>query len=347
MFGGRGGQRPGQKKKGEDVVFPLKVSLNDLYTGANKKLRLTKNVLCSGCKGKGGKNGADAVCAACKGQGMRLALRQIGPGMIQQVPQRCAPCSGTGSTLSEADKCQVCHGDRTVKEKKTLDVYITKGQKHGTRITFKGEADEAPNTIAGDVVVVLQQTEHPSFRRDGAQLFVKQRITLLEALTGFSFTLTHLDGRVLRVSSEPGMVCKPGQTKCLRDEGMPLVSNPYSRGHLWVEMEVDFPEPGQLDDKALRALSAVLPRAPKVEVRPSQPPPKPDGSGLQDSAEHPNLQPTYDVVLETVADMAAERRRNAEQEAQHNTSESYDEDEDEHAAHARRGGGGQAGCQQQ
>jgi DnaJ family protein A protein 2 len=134
--------------------------------------------------------------------------------MIQQVPTKCGGCNGTGSQISEKDRCTTCSGERTIKEKKTLEVFVTRGMRHGERITFKNEADESPDATPGDVVVVLQQVEHPTFKREGANLFTKRSITLIEALTGFNFLLTHLDGRVLRVQSEPGMVVKPGQTKC-------------------------------------------------------------------------------------------------------------------------------------
>lgn len=218
--------------------------------------------------------------------------------------------------------------------------------KHGERITFRGEADEAPNVITGDVVVVLQVAEHPVFRRDGPNLFVKRSITLIEALTGFSFLLTHLDGRVLKIASEPGMVVKPGQIKCVRDEGMPKANNPYERGSLYVEMDVVFPTPAQLDEKTVRALSAVLPRPAKQEDLKSTPPPKGDGSGeLQPRSDHPNLLDVYEVSL-TPVDMHAERRRNAEMERQE--SEEYEEDEEEGHGHGHaHGRRPQAGCQQQ
>ncbi len=143
-FGG-GGERKGQRgpRKGDNVNFPLKVTLEDLYSGTSKKLRLTKNVICTSCKGKGGKSGADATCKGCKGHGVRLVVRQLGPGMIQQMQTQCTECKGSGSSIPEKDKCKTCKGEKTVKEKKTLEVFIEKGMKQGEKIPFAGEADEA------------------------------------------------------------------------------------------------------------------------------------------------------------------------------------------------------------
>ena len=67
-----------------------------------------------------------------------------------------------------------------------------------------------PDTITGDIVFVLQQKEHPKFKRKGDDLFVEHTLSLVEALCGFRFILTHLDGRQLLVKSNPGEVVKPG-----------------------------------------------------------------------------------------------------------------------------------------
>lgn len=129
-FGGGGGRRGGPRvRKGEDVLFPLKVTLEDLYNGTSKKLRLTKNVLCGDCKGKGGKDGAETRCKECKGQGVRMIIRQIGPGMIQQMQSQCGACKGSGSTIAEKDKCTKCKGEKTIKEQQLLEIHITKGQR--------------------------------------------------------------------------------------------------------------------------------------------------------------------------------------------------------------------------
>jgi DnaJ family protein A protein 2 len=114
-FGGGRGRGGPRVRKGEDVIFPLKVTLEDLYNGAAKKLRLTKNIICKPCGGKGGKSGKDATCSSCKGQGVKLVIRQIGPGMIQQAQQVCTLCKGSGSLIADKDKCTECLGEKTVK----------------------------------------------------------------------------------------------------------------------------------------------------------------------------------------------------------------------------------------
>jgi len=67
-----------------------------------------------------------------------------------------------------------------------------------------------PDTITGDIVFVLQQKEHPKFKRKAEDLYVEHTLSLTEALCGFQFVLTHLDGRQLLIKSNPGEVVKPG-----------------------------------------------------------------------------------------------------------------------------------------
>jgi DnaJ family protein A protein 2 len=342
------GQR--QQKRGEDVLFPLKVELSDLYSGATKKLRLTKNVICKGCNGKGGKAENITKCKSCKGHGVKLLIRQLGPGMIQQMQAQCEECHGEGTQMADKDKCKKCNGNKTVKEQKTLEVFINKGMAHGQRVTFKGEADEAPDTTPGDVVVVLQQKEHPLFRRDGANLFFKKKITLVEALCGFSFQTEHLDKRVLRIKSEEGAVAKPGDIKSIRDEGMPHPKNPVHRGNLYIEFEIEFPPNNSLSTQKKEQLMKVLPlpvkkdeKKDKEETTKMKTDDKKDKSKDEthtDDTEQPKETVYEDVQLVDV-DMAEERKKH-QQEAQQQRSESYEEDDEEHRQHR-----GEQGCRAQ
>ena len=98
---------------------------------------------------------------------MRIVVRQIGPGMMQQMQQACPACKGQGQVVPESGRCKPCAGRKTVKDKKQLEVFIQRGSKNNSRVTFRGEADEAPGTEPGDVVVVLQEQPHSVFRREG------------------------------------------------------------------------------------------------------------------------------------------------------------------------------------
>ncbi|KAG7022172.1 DnaJ protein-like protein, partial [Cucurbita argyrosperma subsp. argyrosperma] len=259
-FGGGGSSRGRRQRRGEDVVKPLKVSLEDLYLGTTKKLSLSRNVLCSKCKGKGSKSGDSMNCSGCQGTGMKVTIRHLGPSMIQQMQQPCNECKGTGETISDKDRCPQCKGEKVVQEKKVLEVIVEKGMQNGQKIKFPGEADEAPDSVTGDVVFVIQQKDHPRFKRKGDDLFVEHTLSLIEALCGFQFALTHLDGRQLLIKTNPGEVVKPDSFKAINDEGMPVYQRPFMKGKLYIHFSVDFPE--SLSEEQMKALEAVLPSKP-------------------------------------------------------------------------------------
>lgn len=77
------------------MVFNLGVVLEDLYNGKKTKISVQRNIICSQCKGKGGKEGAVQACRTCNGQGVRLTVRQMGP-LIQQMQTTCPDCQGAG-----------------------------------------------------------------------------------------------------------------------------------------------------------------------------------------------------------------------------------------------------------
>uniref|UniRef100_A0AAA9T2W5 DnaJ homolog subfamily A member 2 n=3 Tax=Bos TaxID=9903 RepID=A0AAA9T2W5_BOVIN len=252
------------RRRGEDMMHPLKVSLEDLYNGKTTKLQLSKNVLCSACSGQGGKSGAVQKCSACRGRGVRIMIRQLAPGMVQQMQSVCSDCNGEGEVINEKDRCKKCEGKKVIKEVKILEVHVDKGMKHGQRITFTGEADQAPGVEPGDIVLLLQEKEHEVFQRDGNDLHMTYKIGLVEALCGFQFTFKHLDGRQIVVKYPPGKVIEPGCVRVVRGEGMPQYRNPFEKGDLYIKFDVQFPENNWINPDKLSELEDLLPSRPEV-----------------------------------------------------------------------------------
>lgn len=258
FFGGSRSGRPRGPQKGEDIVHAIKVSLEDLYNGKTVRLAISRNKPCQECEGRGGKIGAERSCSECNGRGIRIQLRQIGPGMVQQMQCACPACKGTGKLMEERDKCKGCKGNKVCKDRKVLDVVIDKGMKDGAKIKFSGEADEIPGTLAGDVIIVVQEKEHDKFKRKGADLVHDIELQLSEALCGFSRTISHLDGRVLKIDSQPGSVVKEDAVKVIEGEGMPFQGNIFTKGRLFIHFKILFPK--SLPLATVTAISVVLPR---------------------------------------------------------------------------------------
>jgi len=165
--------------------------------------------------------------------------------------------------MRESDKCRQCRGKKVAKERKVLELHIEQGMKNGQKVTFSGEADEAPGTVAGDVVFVLQEKPHEIFKRHRNDLIMEKKISLVEALCGFSFLLEHMDGRQLKISSNPGEIINPEAIKMIPNEGMPLPNTGgLQKGRLFIKFTIQFPEEGELSADQLASLEATLPGRP-------------------------------------------------------------------------------------
>lgn len=263
MFGG--GMRDQGPKKARTIHHVHKVGLEDIYRGKVSKLALQKSVICPGCEGRGGKEGAVKSCAGCNGSGMKTMMRQMGP-MIQRFQTVCNDCNGEGEIIRERDRCKRCNGKKTVVERKVLHVHVDKGVKNGHKIEFRGEGDQMPGVLAGDVVFEIEQKPHPRFQRKDDDLFYHAEIDLLTALAGGAIHIEHLDDRWLTVNIAPGEVITPGAIKVIRGQGMPSHRH-HDYGNLYIQFDVKFPEKNQLQN--LNLLEQVLP----PRMARAQPPP--------------------------------------------------------------------------
>ncbi|CAG9133104.1 mitochondrial protein import protein MAS5 [Plutella xylostella] len=266
FFGGgfSGGRRRGRERKGKDVIHQLSVTLDELYKGAVRKLALQKNVICDKCEGRGGKKGAVQTCPTCRGSGMAVQIQQLAPGMIQQIQSVCPTCRGQREIIDAKDRCKVCQGRKTVRDRKILEVHVDKGMTDGQKIVFSGEGDQEPELDPGDLIIVLDEKEHETFKRSGNDLIVRMNIELVEALCGFQKSLRTLDDRDIVVTVMPGEVTKHGDVKCVMNEGMPMYKNPFEKGLLILQFLVNFPS--QIPPEAVPALENCLPPRPRVEI---------------------------------------------------------------------------------
>lgn len=279
MHGSFGAGGPGARRrgKGRNEVQQYEVTLEELYKGKTTKFASTKNVICGTCSGTGGKEKAKAKeCDTCKGKGVSTRLRPVGPGLVTQETIPCSTCNGRGSFYADKDKCKKCKGQRTVKQKKILELYIPRGSREGEKIVLAGEADQDPDDDEpGDIIFELVEEPHKTFNRAGADLHADLDISLSEALTGFNrVVVLHLDGRgiQLNVQQPQGKVLRPDQILKITGEGMPIKRSD-ARGDLYLTVNVNFPEDGWLETQAaVDKVRAVLPEPEPVSYKPGETP---------------------------------------------------------------------------
>ena len=214
MFGG--GMRETGPKKARTIHHTHKVALEDIYKGKVSKLALQKSVICPKCDGRGGKEGAVKKCMGCDGRGMKTMMRQMGP-MIQRFQTVCPDCGGEGEIIRDKDRCKGCGGKKTIVERKVLHVHVDKGVKNGHKIEFRGEGDQMPGVLPGDVQFEIEQKPHPRFQRKDDDLFYRAEIDLVTALAGGTVNVEHLDDRWLSIEIIPGEVIKPGTSFKIRE----------------------------------------------------------------------------------------------------------------------------------
>ncbi|KAJ7056602.1 hypothetical protein C8F01DRAFT_354814 [Mycena amicta] len=260
-----GGGMPGmddihRRGTGDDTVVPHPVTLEDLYNGKTLKLNLEKEAVCGTCKGSGARgNAKPKPCGMCEGRGWTPSQTTNGT-FLSTSRASCRDCGGTGEKLKEKDRCKKCKGTKTVKEKNRHEIVIEKGMNDKQRIVLAGAGDEEPGTPAGDVVFVLRMSSHESFERSGNDLLASVKITLSEALFGFSrILITHLDGRGVKVTSPPKKIINHSDTIVLRGEGMPVHKQPNSKGDLYLTFSIEMPDNEWLKSVNEASLLSMLP----------------------------------------------------------------------------------------
>ena len=243
MFGqnfGFGGfnqqQRKERNRKNKPTVFPLNITLTDVYKGIEKKLKVTRKVISKGGVEKEKVDVKDyestwKECDKCKGQGVINEMRQMNANMFTQVQKSCEKCSGKGFDLLS--------GYEITDISEIISVICEKGVTNGNQILFPNLGNAIPGYLPGDLVVVVQYpNEEKGFARenDGREnrnLIYRKEIRLVDALCGISFNLETLDGRNIVIKHDE--VITPHEKKIIYKEGI-------VGGNLIIIFDILFPE---------------------------------------------------------------------------------------------------------
>lgn len=228
-FGGGRRQHREQELRTPNVDVPLELTLEQMYSGATFEISYIRQVLCMKwemCM----KNAPE-----CQGPGIKIKRQQIAPGFVQQVQQRDDRCVARGKMWYP--NCSACKS-QTEAEKIELTVDAFKGIRGGEAITFEDVADEKPGYKAGDLNFLVVEKDHPVYHREGDNLYMNKSIPLVDALTGFTVTLTQLDGEEYTITIDDIVECD--EVLRIPGKGMPRRSG-RGYGDLFLTFEVDFP----------------------------------------------------------------------------------------------------------
>merc|ERR1712151_981886 len=223
----------GQIEKTEDFNAELTITLDELYMGGQKQGSVQRKTVCRGCHVK-------PNAPQCKGCGrcpneVKVVNVQMGPFMTQQQQE-----------VPSKQKCKQVDA--------TIDMTIEKGMLDGDTLTFPRMADERPGMVPGSVILKLKVAKHSKFVRRGNDLHMEMKVSLREALLGWTQTIRHIDGHTVEVTSDA--VTRHLQIIKVKGEGMPLRDDPSSFGDLVIKVHVNFPS--KLDAKQRKLVEQIF-----------------------------------------------------------------------------------------
>jgi molecular chaperone DnaJ len=237
-FGGFGGGRQSRRvNKGSNLRVKVKLTLQEIATGAEKKIKDNKYNTCDSCGGTGAATPSSlSTCSTCHGSGHVTRLTNTLLGQMQTTSV-CPSCGGEGKTITK--KCTTCYGEGVVQKEEIIKINIPAGVGKGMQMTVGGKGN-APRRggVNGDLLVVIDEEDHPELIREGNDLIYNLFISIPDAVLGTHVEVPTVDNNV-KIKIEPGT--QPGKILRLRGKGLPEV-NGYGRGDLLVNVNVWIPK---------------------------------------------------------------------------------------------------------
>lgn len=230
---GGGGRRKRQGQRGSDLRIKLKLTLEEVAKGVEKKIKLKRHVTCRECAGTGAfDNSSFQTCNTCAGSGE--VRQQVGGGFFSQiVVSACPTCSGEGKIITKA--CAACAGEGRVPREDGLSVNIPAGVSDGMQLSMRGQGNAGKRGgDPGDLIVQFEEAPHEHLVRDGENVIYDLYLNFADAALGTSVEVPTLDGKA-RFKVEAGT--QSGEIKRLKGKGIPNI-NGYGAGDQLVHINI-------------------------------------------------------------------------------------------------------------
>lgn len=246
--GGRGQQQQQRYHRGSDLRVKVKLTLEEVASGVEKKLKVKKYVPCSHCHGSGaeGQSGLE-TCPTCHGSGSVIRNQQSIFGTMQ-MQTTCPTCGGEGKIVK--NKCKHCAGEGIVYGEETINVNIPAGVMEGMQLSMEGKGNAGKhNGAPGSLLILISEEPHKELIRDDNDLIYNLLLTLPTAILGGSVEVPTITGKV-KLKIEAGT--QAGKVLRLRGKGLPSINSyghPGSVGDLLVNICVYVPEKLSKEEK--------------------------------------------------------------------------------------------------
>ena len=253
-FGGGGGfgdlfgraSGAARSRKGKGVRLRLPLTLTDVASGVDKRLRVSLLEPCGECGATGARGSAPTLCPGCGGTGQERISQRSPLGQFVSV-QPCRGCGGEGEVIQ--DPCPACRGEGRVRRESTITVEVPAGVSAENYITLRGQGNAGPRGgPRGDVTVLIAIEDHPDFKREGNDLVHELHVTFAQAALGDHVDVPTVGGSA-PLSVPAGI--QSGQALRMRGLGLPDLSG-GAKGDQLVRVMVWTPE--DLDRRQREAL---------------------------------------------------------------------------------------------
>ncbi|MBN2730015.1 MAG: molecular chaperone DnaJ [Bacteroidales bacterium] len=247
-FGGFGGRTQSRQRvvRGSNLRIRVKLNLEEVANGVEKKIKVNKQVHCDTCGGSGAKDASKmGTCQTCNGSGRVTRISNTFLGQMQTA-STCPRCNGEGKVIT--DRCTTCSGSGLTKGEEIISIKIPAGVEHGMQLSLSGKGNEAPRGgVPGDLIVLIEENEHDIFKRDGINILYEHSISYTEAVLGTTVEIPTLGGKA-RIKIPSGT--QAGKLFRLRGKGIPEV-NGYGKGDLIVSVNIWVPSSVTKEEKKL------------------------------------------------------------------------------------------------
>lgn len=247
FFGG--GSSRTRTRRGTDLRVKVKLTLAEIATGVEKKIKVRKLVPCSHCNGTGSADGRTQTCSTCHGTGRVVRAQRSMFGMMQ-VQEACPTCHGEGTIIE--NKCPHCNGEGVVRDEEIITIHIPAGVAGGMEIPIQGKGNAAPHGgVPGNLLVLIEEEEDANLIREGENLIYNLLLDVPTAILGGKVLIPTLEGEA-KITISPGT--QPGKVLRMKGKGLPIIDSyarQYGTGDLLINVGVYIPEHLNKEEKEM------------------------------------------------------------------------------------------------
>jgi molecular chaperone DnaJ len=244
IFGGGGfesffnrGEGGRQIRRGSNLRIKLKLDLQEIANGVEKKIKVKRHVTCSTCNGNGAKSGtALKNCTTCNGSGQ---VRKVVQTMLGQMVSTatCPTCNGDGKIITE--RCDVCYGEGRVLTEEVISIKVPAGVAEGMQLSMTGKGNVPPRGgMAGDLLIVIEEEEDELLKREGNNIVFDLYVNFADAALGANVEVPTLEGKV-KIKIDAGT--QSGKILRLKSKGIKDI-NGYERGDQLIHLNIWTPK---------------------------------------------------------------------------------------------------------